>query len=365
MLAGCAPKPPETCTLVALPSAVIAGSPATVEFTGRCTEFSVRNAFRREVPIQPSEFGDHSAVFADLPAGLYELRDGEGWFLSFVVYQPLSTEPELQIPARCFVLGIVDGGFGCDDRRYVIDAGFGPREVPDGGYPALDKYAVEVYGHFERCGRPVLRGFLNTPPDSGILTSAACSKTGVLAQSSTSHLTRTLDDGGSRVDGLPFATSHTWLRFVDESLMLLGARADQDYGQYWCKTDSALGDLTCEKFAANALPQATVGFDMLASTGTAFGDNVNYLGSERSNMRVLPPLSKSRQSCGSIGLEFAHSIGFRFDFDEYQLCVHVDEGGAYGVRHDGSSLFTGGMLGPYQWVSLRTGTTLLHRIPGR
>ncbi len=367
VVTACAPKPPEPCTLVALPSAVIAGSPAVVEFTGKCPAFSIRNALRREQLIEPSEFGATSVSFANLAPGLYELGDGEGWFLSFVVYEPLSTEPEVRIPARCFLLGMVDGGFGCGDRRYGLDAGFGPREVPDGGYVPVDQYyRSEIYGYFERCGRPIMRGFRSTVPDSGVLTSAACSSGGVFAQSSASHLTRTQEDGGSRVDELPFPTTvSVAMRFVGERLMLWGARGDELFGQYWCKTESALGELVCARYFNNAVPQAAVGFDLLFSTGTAFGRNVDYLGSDPANMRALPPFLKSTESCYSGGLELAQSIGFLFDFDDYQLCVHVDEGGAYGVRNDGSELLTGGILGPYQWVSLGSGSTVLYRIPGR
>lgn len=363
---ACSPPPAKNCELTRpLLGAVVAGAPFVVEFSGACKAWEVRNSLRLDETTAPSIVGQSSVSFTDLPTGLFELTyDGKAT-ASFLVYQELSN-PSLVVPARCWTFGFLDGGVACGDRRYSPDAGFGPREVPDGGYEALGGHSIEEsIGHFERCGRPFLRVFTNTPADSGITKGAACSGSGVLAIGSSTQLERFALDGGTRIEDLPFPTTTLSMRFVDEQLLIIGGRYDAPFGNYWCTSSSAMSDLTCENYSLAAYPQASIGLDVLSSTGTAFGANTNFLGRNVAALRELSPLMGSSGLCGNFGVGLMNGIGFRIEGDDFELCILVDETGAYGVRRPQRDAFkAGGFEGPYLWASDKD-TTSTYRLPGR
>lgn len=361
---ACAPRPEEPCVIVRVPGATTLGEAVIIRHTGKCPNLFAANALRTDERVSALVTDAGVQELRNLPAGLYELEDNTSRLRSFVVYNELSTA-ELRLPRRCFTLGIVDGGFGCDDRR-ATPGRVGPSEVPDGG----GVVSGVIHGHFERCGLPFLEGRLNTAPDSGALKAASCSEAGVFAWGSSTTLTRTLPDGGARVDQLPAPTAYLALRFVgNQGMVVTGVQAADYLAQFWCRTASSVGELECDRFVADSYANSSVGFNILSSTGTSFGANRNYLGTGLTNIRALPPMEDSPGTCGSTGLELDHGFGFRFESSDSELCVMVDETGAYGVRYPQEpevefTIRAAGFLGPYLWASDWT-TTSLFRIPGR
>jgi hypothetical protein len=363
---ACAPRPEEPCVIVRVPGATVVGEPVVIHHTGKCPGLFAANALRTDEQFSAQVADAGVLQLSSLPAGLYGLEDARSRFRSFVIYSELSTA-ERRLPARCFTLGFVDGGFGCDDRL-VSSQGVGPPQFPDA---AVDLRSGEtLYGHFDRCGVPFLRGYLNRFSDAGIIRAAACSYDANFAWASPTDLTRVLPDGGLLVDQFPGPTNYVAMRFVgNHGLVVLGGLPNLTFGHFWCRTESVFSNLLCERYFSQFYPQNMVGSHVLSSTGTAFGPNRNSLGSWWSNVRELGPMEDSPGNCASIGLEASNGIGFRLERADSELCIMVDENGAYGVTYPqeqgvDATIRAAGFVGPYLWASDWT-TTSLFRIPGR